>query len=94
MKKLLVLFCFLIFAGNIVFADTVYPQNARYVIVNPNGRLKAATTFLLDTKTGKTWCYVQSSNGSTYWQQMDYDWYTQDGAWGGKTLKAPIITSP
>jgi hypothetical protein len=94
MKKLLVLFCCLIFASNIVFADTVYPSNARYVIVNPNGRLKAATTFLLDTKTGKTWQYVQNSQGATSWEQLQYDYYNQDGTWGGMTLKAPVLTNP
>ncbi len=35
-----------------------YPTNARYVIVNPNGTLKASSTFLLDAKTGKTWQLV------------------------------------
>lgn len=94
MKKLLVLFCCLIFASNIVFADTVYPPSARYVIVNPNGRLKASTTFLLDTKTGKTWQLVESSNGSLSWEQKQYDWYKQDGTWGGMTLKAPVLTNP
>lgn len=77
-----------------VFADTVYPAGARYVIVNPNDRIKASTTFLLDTKTGKVWHYVEDSTGYTYWQQMEYDWYKQDGTRGGLTKKPPILTSP
>lgn len=77
-----------------VFADTVYPQGARYIIVNPNGSLKASTTFLLDTKTGKTWQLVVDQFGANVWQQMYYDWYKQDGTSGGMTLKAPAVTSP
>lgn len=77
-----------------VFADTVYPAGARYVIVNPNGNLKASTTFLLDTKTGKTWQYVQDSSGATIWEQKEYEWYKQDGTLGGKTIKPPVVTSP
>ena len=93
MKKLLCVMCLLAFISP-VFADTTYPPNARYVIVNPNGRLKASTTFLLDTKTGKTWQLVESSNGSVSWEQKRYDWYNQDGTWGGMTFKAPAVTSP
>ena len=93
MKKVL---CLLLLSFVIapVFADTTYPPNARYVIVNPNGRLKASTTFLLDTKTGKTWQLVESSNGAVLWEQKQYDWYKQDGTFGGLTLKAPAVTSP
>jgi hypothetical protein len=93
MKKLLCLLL-LSFIISPVFADTTYPPNARYVIVNPNGRLKAATTFLLDTKTGKTWQFVVDSAGMNSWQQLQYDWYKQDGTFGGMTFKAPAVTSP
>ena len=93
MKKILLLIIAICLALP-VFADTIYPPNARYVIVNPNGRLKASSTFLLDTKTGKTWQLVQSTDGEVSWQQMEYDWYKQDGTYGGKTLKPPFITSP
>ena len=93
MKKML---CLLLLSFMIapVFADTTYLPNARYVIVNPNGRLKAATTFLLDTKTGKTWQFVVDSAGMNSWQQLQYDWYKQDGTYGGMTFKAPAVTSP
>ena len=77
-----------------VFADTVYPAGARYVIVNPNSTIKASTTFLLDTKTGKVWQIVETSAGDLIWQQMEYDWYKQDGTRGGITRKPPILTSP
>ena len=93
MKKLLCLLL-LFFMIAPVFADTTYPPNARYVIVNPNGRLKAATTFLLDTKTGKTWQLVVDQFGANVWSQIYYDWYKQDGSLGGMTLKAPAVTSP
>lgn len=93
MKKFLCAMCLLLFISP-VFADTVYPPSARYVIVNPNGRLKASTTFLLDTKTGKTWQLVESSNGGLSWEQKQYDWYKQDGTFGGMTFKAPAVTSP
>jgi hypothetical protein len=94
MKKIICLSILFLSMAMPVFADTVYPPNARYVIVNPNGRLKASTTFLLDTKTGKTWQYVEDSLGFTSWEQKEYDWYKQDGTYGGKTFKAPILTSP
>lgn len=48
MKKVVsVLFCLLLCqVGS--FADSVqYPTNARYVIVNPNGTLKASSTFFI-----------------------------------------------
>ena len=93
-KGLLILFCCLI-CQTVSFADTVqYPANARYIVVNPNERIKASTTFLLDTKTGKTWQLVIDSNGGNSWQQMQYDWYKTDGSFGGLTLKAPIQLAP
>lgn len=93
MKKILCLFAFCLMIAP-SYADTVYPAGARYVIVNPNGRLKASTTFLLDTKTGKIWQLVVNDVGVNSWQQMEYDWYKQDGAYGGKTLKAPLVIAP
>ena len=95
MKKVIsVLFCLLLCQMG-CFADNVqYPANARYVIVNPNGTLKASSTFLLDTKTGKTWQLVVDSVGINSWQQMEYDWYKQDGSYGGRTLKTPLQLAP
>ncbi len=95
MKKLIFILFILIITSNIVFADTVqYPVNSRYIIVNPNDRIKASTTFLLDTKTGKTWQLVIDSNGANSWQQMEYDWYKQDGSYGGLTRKTPLQLAP
>ena len=91
MKKILVLIVLLLMITP-AYADTVYPANARYVIVNPNTMAK--TTFLLDTKTGKVWQLVENSIGDCSWQQMHYDWYKQDGTYGGSTLKAPVLISP
>lgn len=95
MKKLLfILLCCLICQIE-SFADNLqYPANARYIIVNPNERIKASTTFLLDTKTGKTWQLVVDSTGGNSWQQMEYDWYNTDGSYGGKTLKSPLQLAP
>ena len=94
MKKFICLSILFFSMAMPVFADTVYPPNARYVIVNPNSRIKASTTFLLDTKTGKTWQLVESTTEGIMWEQKKYDWYRQDGTYGGETLKAPILTSP
>lgn len=92
MKKFLILFI-LLFSCNCVFADNVqYPANARYVIVNPNDMVKS--TFLLDTKTGKTWNLVEDSFGVLIWQQMEYDWYKSDGTRGGLTRKTPLQLTP
>lgn len=91
MKKLFLLIAMLILACP-AGAETVYPANARYVIVNPNSI--ARTTFLLDTKTGKTWQLVNSSDETMMWQQVEYDWYKSDGTYGGKTLKAPVLIAP
>lgn len=89
-----ILFC-LILTNNITLADTVqYPVNSRYIIVNPNNGIKASTTFLLDTKTGKTWQLVVDSSGIDCWQQMEYDWYKQDGTYGGLTRKTPLQLAP
>lgn len=93
MKKIIVLLLMICFCLP-VLADTTYPSNARYVIVNPNGRLKVSTTFLLDTRTGKTWQLVTEPSGGNCWQQMPYDWYKQDGSFGGMTFKAPAILAP
>lgn len=94
-KKVLILFILLLFTNCSVFADSVqYPNNARYVIVNPNGNLKASSTFLLDTKTGKTWQLVVDINGVNSWQQMEYDWYKSDGSFGGQTLQSPFQIAP
>lgn len=91
-KGLLILFCCLICQTG-SFADTIqYPTNARYIIVNPNER--ASTTFLLDTKSGKTWQLVVDANNVNLWQQMEYDWYKQDGTYGGRTLKTPLQLAP
>lgn len=92
MKKAIIIFSLLLLS--VTYADTTYPTNARYVIVNPNGRIKASSTFLLDTKTGKVWQLVTDLQNNTLWEQMSYDWYKQDGSYGGKTLKPPVITSP
>ncbi len=95
MKKWLFILLYCLICQTISFADTVqYPASARYIIVNPNERIKASTTFLLDTKTGKTWQLVVDSNGVNLWQQMKYDWYKQDGAFGGETLKTPLQLAP
>lgn len=92
MKKFLILFI-LFFSCGCVFADNVqYPANARYVIVNPNNMAK--TTFLLDTKSGKTWQLVESAIGELVWQQMSYDWYKSDGTPGGLTRKTPLQLTP
>lgn len=97
MKNLIFIFILtiILFCNSKCFADPVqYPPSARYVIVNPNGTIKASSTFLLDTKTGKIWQLVVDSNGTNSWQQMEYDWYKQDGTWGGKTFKAPLLIAP
>ena len=93
-KVVPVLFCLLLCqVGS--FADSIqYPTNARYVIVNPNGTLKASSTVLLDTKTGKTWQLVVDSTGVNSWQQMQYDWYKEDGTFGGVTFKPPLQLAP
>lgn len=96
MKRLIFIsLCLILFTTNAGFADSVqYPPNSRYIIVNPNGTLKASSTFLLDTKTGKTWQLVIDNYGTNSWQQMEYDWYKQDGSYGGKTRKTPLQLAP
>lgn len=94
MKKFILALCLLCLSLPVFAENVTYPPNARYVIVNPNGRLKASSTFLLDTKTGKVWQLVVDSNNDNAWQQMEYDWYKQDGTWGGHTRKSPIQIAP
>lgn len=94
MKKVLVLLILGLAFILPVVADTTYPSNARYVIVNPNGRLQVRTTFLLDTKTGRTWQLVSTSDGGNMWQQMKHDVYNQEGVYFGEAYKAPATTSP
>lgn len=95
MKKIIFVLLCLLLCQSGCYADSVqYPANARYVIVNPNGTLKASSTFLLDTKTGKTWQLVVNSAGVDSWQQVEYDWYKPDGSYGGQTLKTPLQLAP
>ena len=58
-------------AGDAASSTTVYPPNARYVIVlHPTYR---ADEFLIDTKTGKVWqATLTNQGGELFWQQMRF----------------------
>jgi hypothetical protein len=84
MKKFIyLLFLVFIFSNYALAEQTPNPvsNNGRYAIVfSPHIQ---RSTFLLDTKTGKTWSLLVDDKGEYSWIQCTYDWYKQNGELGG-----------
>lgn len=83
MKKVLIFILF-IMSIQVCMAQQapVQSSNGRFVIFTSPHIQRA--TFLLDTRTGKTWQLVSGGEGYPYaWEQCEYAWYKSDGTIGG-----------
>lgn len=87
MRKILFVMLFLFMLTSISYAETtpnVTSTNGRFVIVTSPHVQRA--TFLLDTRTGKTWTLVVDSEDEYVWQPTQYSWYKPDGSYGGNSI--------
>lgn len=88
MKKIILMFLTVLCISCIAYAEQtpVPTSNGRYCIVfSPHLQ---RSTFLLDTRTGKTWSLAVDENEHYCWQQVEYEWFKSDGTYGGFSRNA------
>lgn len=85
MRKAAVLLGILLLSSNLGFADQPTQVNdGRYVIYqHPTFR---GDKYLLDTKTGKTWEFVQTKEDERVWSQLMYDCFKEDKSYSGRYI--------
>lgn len=85
MRKGVALLGMLLLSSSLCFADQPTQVNdGRYVIYqHPTFR---GDKYLLDTKTGKTWEFVQTKEGERVWSQLMYDCFKEDKSYSGRYI--------